>query len=152
MDIDQAVVCDRQRLGQLLGNLVTNAVTHGDPDIAVTVRARGTAHAFELSVTNGTAEMTPFNKDRVFQPFCRTPSSSDAPGRGLGLGLYIAAEIAASHGGTLQMTLPAEQRICFTFCMSVPPIPLGQHPPPDENVKHTHLEEAWTALAPVSAQ
>jgi len=129
MDIDQAVVCDRRRLGQLLGNLLTNAVTHGEPDVAVIVSARADAHALELSVSNGTAERTPVIVDGLFRPFRNTVSSPKVCRTGLGLGLYIAAEIAASHGGTLQMTIPVERKICFTFRMSsLTQLPSDQKP------------------------
>lgn len=67
MDIGAPVVCDHRRLGQMLGNLLTNAVIHGDPDVAVSVRVRSDACAFELSITNGASEIIPAMSDGMFQ-------------------------------------------------------------------------------------
>jgi signal transduction histidine kinase len=93
------VVCDHQRIAQLLSNLVSNAVTHGSEDEPVIVSLNSNPSFFELSVENS-GEPIPADKiDRLFLPFTRDDSSTPQPG--LGLGLYIASEIAKAHGGTL---------------------------------------------------
>jgi signal transduction histidine kinase len=117
-EIDRAVPCDHQRIGQLLSNLLGNAVTHGAPDTPVTVSAVTLHDAFELAVTNE-GEPIPANRlDSIFLPFWRgSPGSGHQ--QGLGLGLYIASQIAAAHGGTLAVdSSPARTR--FTFAMPLP--------------------------------
>jgi signal transduction histidine kinase len=52
------------------------------------------------------------HRARLFQPFVRGPNVGDA--KGLGLGLYIASEIAKAHGGTLDV-VSAERETRFTF-------------------------------------
>ncbi len=108
------VRCDRGRVARLLSNLLANALAHGAPDGPVRVRAPADGDTFELSVANAGDPIPPATLGRLFQPFFR---ASDRPGRrGLGLGLYIAAEIARAHGGTLGVaSTPAETR--FTFRM-----------------------------------
>jgi signal transduction histidine kinase len=120
MDIGEPVICDRRRIGQMLGNLLTNAVTHGDPHLAVTVSARADAQSFELSVTNGAPEIFPDVLHRLFQPFCKKKSTSSAPTGGLGLGLYIAAEIAHSHGGRKKRRYHPPIRTALRFPWSPP--------------------------------
>lgn len=105
------VRCDRGRIAQLFSNLLANALTHGSPDAPIRVRACSGEDMFELSVANSGDPIPPATLKRLFQPFSR------ASGRqGLGLGLYIASQIARAHGGTLDVaSTPAETR--FTFRM-----------------------------------
>ncbi|WP_020476573.1 GAF domain-containing sensor histidine kinase [Zavarzinella formosa] len=108
--------CNRARLGQMLSNLLGNAVTHGDPGGPVRVAARVDAGVFELSVDNRGKTIPAKVIDHLFKPFSR---GSAAPGQqGLGLGLYIASEVAKAHGGTLAAE-SAEGVTKFTFRMPV---------------------------------
>ena len=92
------VRCDGPRIAQLLSNLVANALTHGDRERPVRVRAR-TGRDFELAVENHGVPIPQAQLGTLFHPFRRGVSSAGQPG--LGLGLYIASEIARAHGGTL---------------------------------------------------
>jgi signal transduction histidine kinase len=112
--IAQPVTCDAARIGQMLSNLLGNALTHGDPASAISVRADSDATRFELSVTNRGETIPPHVIEQMFLPFSR---GSAKPGQqGLGLGLYIASEIARAHQGTLKVT-SADGETCFTFRM-----------------------------------
>jgi signal transduction histidine kinase len=109
------VNCDRARIAQLLSNLLANALTHGAADRPVSVRASTRAGLFELSVANPGDPIPPATIERLFQPFFRASARSNH--QGLGLGLYIASEIARGHGGTLEVSsTPRETR--FTLRMS----------------------------------
>jgi signal transduction histidine kinase len=69
---------------------------------------------FELSVANLGEPIPPDTAERLFQPFTR---ANDTHGReGLGLGLYIASEIAHAHGGTLEVE-SSKDETRFTFRM-----------------------------------
>ena len=99
-DLRSPVLCDPRRIAQMFSNLLTNALAHGARDRPVRVAARSGGDAgFVLSVTNEGRPIPPDTMARLFQPFSR--GVADAPKAGLGLGLYIASEIARSHGGTL---------------------------------------------------
>jgi signal transduction histidine kinase len=113
-DIAEPVRCDRIRIGQLLSNLASNAITYGIADQPITVRAASDGKIFELSVTNKGDPIPPAMLDQLFQPFFR--ASIRRSQQGLGLGLYIASEIASAHDGTLTVTSTAEAT-CFTFRM-----------------------------------
>jgi signal transduction histidine kinase len=103
--LTEPVSCDRSRLGQLLTNLLGNALTHGDVRSPVWVVGRSDPTGFELYVENVGEPIPPHLVDRLFQPFVR--SSERTNHKGLGLGLYIAAEIARAHGGTLSVSTAA---------------------------------------------
>lgn len=112
IELDGPVNCDGARVAQMFSNLLANALTHGDPRGPVRVRARCDGGVFELSVANLGDPIPPETIGRLFQPYTR---ASDRPGRqGLGLGLYIASQIAQAHGGTLEVdSTPAETRFAF---------------------------------------
>ncbi|MET4476512.1 PAS domain-containing sensor histidine kinase [Bradyrhizobium sp. F1.13.3] len=113
-DIDRPVNCDRTRIGQLLSNLLGNALTHGSANKPVVVHAETTATKFELWVSNAGDVIPPDAMDKLFEPFFR--GKARASRQGLGLGLYIASQIAEAHKGTLSVTsTPEETR--FTFSM-----------------------------------
>ena len=114
VDIAGVVDCDPQRLAQLLSNLVGNALTHGSPDHPVSVIARVENGVLQLSVVNRGRPISGETKARLFQPFRRGPTH----GQGLGLGLYIASEIAKAHGGALRATSD-EEETRFTLSMPV---------------------------------
>jgi signal transduction histidine kinase len=100
--LDRPVSCDSGRIGQLLSNLLGNALEHGDTDAPIRVKARTHADRFELSVANHGAPIPPHLHDRLFEPFYRAAFTPQRPG--LGLGLYISSEIARAHGGRLRVS------------------------------------------------
>jgi signal transduction histidine kinase len=114
VDVKTVIDCDPRRIGQLVSNLLSNALMHGTSDRPVVVRADSTRDTFELSVSNEGAAIPDTVVKQLFRPFYRgelRPSQ-----QGLGLGLYIASEIARAHGGRLTVkSTPAETR--FTFRM-----------------------------------
>jgi signal transduction histidine kinase len=114
--IDKPVSCDSGRLAQLLANLLSNALVYGTVDEPVTVVARRDGDMFTLSVTNKGKPIPAETVERLFQPFARG-AAGERRQQGLGLGLYIASQIAQAHGGTLSVeSNPAGT----TFTLSMP--------------------------------
>ena len=112
--LPHAIRCDRTRLTQLISNLIGNALTHGAADEPVRIRVIGDGDELRIAISNGGDPLSAAAIERLFQPFER---GSVRPGQGgLGLGLYIASEIARAHGGTLRVTSD-KQATCFTFTM-----------------------------------
>jgi signal transduction histidine kinase len=113
-DFEDPVKCDRVRIGQLLSNLLGNALMHGAEDSPVRIRASIDGDDFELSVSNSGEPIPLEAQEQLFLPFFRREAR---PGQqGLGLGLYIASEIARVHGGTLEVASTADETR-FTFRM-----------------------------------
>ncbi len=108
--------CDSHRISQLLSNLVANAVTHGSEEDPIVVSGGATGGVFELAVENGGRPIPPELLAVLFQPFTREKARPSQ--NGLGLGLYIASEIARAHGGTLDVVSSVAQTR-FTFRMPV---------------------------------
>jgi sigma-B regulation protein RsbU (phosphoserine phosphatase) len=112
--IDAPINCDRGRIGQLVSNLVGNALTHGASNEPVRVRAATEDGLFRLSVSNGGEAIPAAAIEKLFEPFFR--GTIRASRHGLGLGLHIAAQIAKAHEGQLTVSSTAEETR-FTFEM-----------------------------------
>jgi signal transduction histidine kinase len=106
------VDCDTARIGQMFSNLLGNATTHGAHDSPVRVTARNADGQFELAVINQGKVIAPSMIPHLFKPFFRASEGQ----QGLGLGLYISAEIARAHGGTLSVTSTGDETR-FSFRM-----------------------------------
>src|SRR5689334_9606845 len=112
--IDVPVDCDRTRIGQLVSNLVGNALTHGASNQPVSVRAATEGGMFKLSVSNAGEPIPEAAMGKLFEPFFR--GDVRASRQGLGLGLHIASQIAKAHEGALTVTSTLEETR-FTFAM-----------------------------------
>lgn len=112
---------DPARMGQLFSNLLSNALSHGSPEEPVVIETKDSGGEFVLSISNGGDQIPDVVMDRLFQPFFRGDAK---PGQqGLGLGLYIASEIANAHGGRLDVESTCH-KTCFTLkmpCQAVSP-------------------------------
>ena len=114
LTLREPVSYDRKRFSQLFTNLLSNAMKHGKADTPVGVRATSGGGTFELQVTNAAEPIPPEIQERLFHPFTRGTQGGSQ--QGLGLGLYIASEIAKGHGGTLEVSSTPEATR-FTFSM-----------------------------------
>jgi signal transduction histidine kinase len=110
------VRCDPARIAQLLSNLLANALAHGEPDAPVRVAAGIRDDAFQLSVAHAGDPIPPAIIARLFQPFFRREERSGR--QRLGLGLYIAQEIARAHGGEIEV-LSTDHETVFVFRMAL---------------------------------
>ena len=108
---------DKARLGQLVANLLGNAVRYGFADTQIGVRAQGFAEEVVLSVHN---EGVPIPTDAIAKIFYSLNRAAAQHGEdhpeavNLGLGLYIAEEIVTAHGGTIAVTSSEKAGTTFT--------------------------------------
>jgi signal transduction histidine kinase len=113
---------DEGRIGQLLSNLLANAMLYGDADGPITVRMWTSLADVSVSVHNWGLPIPEGERERIFRPLERGwQQRAEGEGRetsGLGLGLYICREIVQSHGGRLQ--LESTEAAGTTFTASLP--------------------------------
>jgi signal transduction histidine kinase len=95
---------------------LSNALTYGKKTDPIKITAVSNTDEFKLSVTNSCDKLSDAVLKKLFQPFSRGDVKSGS--EGLGLGLYIAAEIARGHGGTLDVT-SGEAETTFTLTIPV---------------------------------
>ncbi len=113
-DFCDPIRCDSGRISQLISNLLANAVVHGEKGAPVTVSAQDRDGSFYLWVTNLGEPIPPEVRKMLFEPFARGNVRQSQ--QGLGLGLFIAREIARAHRGDLTMRSEPEGTV-FTFNM-----------------------------------
>lgn len=124
IDVSDDVRVDHGRIGQLLSNMLGNAVNHGSADQPVRVSALVKDGVLRISVANGGHPIPEAARPMLFQPFRRGVAGTTEPGsgqQGLGLGLYIASQIAEAHGGKLEVSSD-DRETKFTFTMPTEPV------------------------------
>ena len=114
-DLLHPIRADPQRLGQLLSNLLGNAILHGAPGEVVKVDCGLDGENLRLSVNNQGKPIPPELQASLFQPFERGGDRDSL--QGLGLGLYIASEIARAHKGRIDIESSASKGTTFTLTM-----------------------------------
>jgi signal transduction histidine kinase len=94
---------DGGRLGQVLSNLVANALSHGARDAPVRVLLSRDEGGAVLAVTNRGPAIPAELREHLFEPFWQGPRDGTPPSNGLGLGLFITREIVRAHGGSIDV-------------------------------------------------
>jgi signal transduction histidine kinase len=109
---------DPDRIRQAISNLIGNAIQHGSADSPVTLTLRGEAETVFVDVHSGGAPIPPGELPKLFDPLIRGSSAehpkSNRPGS-IGMGLYIAREVAKSHGGRIDVISTEESGTTFTI-------------------------------------
>ena len=109
---DLVVLADRDRLHQLVGNLLDNAGRHSPDDGTVHVRAYRTEHATVLEVADQGPGIAPEDRSAVFERFTSgvgpAPGSTGGTDGGTGLGLAIARWVTELHGGRIEVADPPQ--------------------------------------------
>lgn len=114
------VLADRERILQVLANLVSNAIKFTPPGGAIEVRAlRGEGAKVCVFVKDSGPGIPAEDAPHLFERFWR---ASHSPGRGTGLGLSIAWSLVAAHGGALNVESHEGQGSTFSFTLPVAPL------------------------------
>ena len=111
---------DPSRLCQMLSNLIGNALQHGDADKPVQLVAAGLGDDVVISIHNEGPPIPPEVMSKIFEPLMRgVVQEAERRGRqeSLGLGLYIARQIARAHGGDIAVASSAESGTTFTITL-----------------------------------
>ena len=111
---------DPGRLRQALGNLVDNALRHGEADVALIARERD--GGVELEVSDRGPGFSPRMRERAFERFARDDEARS--GGGAGLGLSIVRAVVDAHGGEVRI-VPGEHGIVRVWLPA--PAPRGPH-------------------------
>lgn len=127
---------DRQRITQAWMNLVRNAVQHTTEGQRIVVSSAVVGDRLELAVADDGEGVAIEDRDRIFDRFGRGASVRRTRSDGAGLGLAIAAAIAAAHDGKVELRDTTGGGATFALCLptdspSVPVPPLADHPAED---------------------
>jgi len=117
---------DSVRLHQLFTNLFVNAAKYGSKDEPVRVRAVGEANLIRVEVNNRGPHIPRDSWREIFRPLVQLSggSSDESKDRqtSLGLGLYVAREIATLHRGTIEVHSSPQDGTTFTVCLPRPAV------------------------------
>jgi signal transduction histidine kinase len=108
---------DSARMGQVISNLVGNALVHGAPDEPVTVSIDVGGEELWLRVHNAGPQIAPELIPALFEPFRRGAGRDGTRLRGLGLGLFIVRQIVLAHGGDVSVESTATDGTTFIVCL-----------------------------------
>ncbi|MFC7246581.1 sensor histidine kinase [Catellatospora aurea] len=132
------VHADAGRLRQAVGNLVTNAVRHSPAGATVTLSALRLGHTVQIRVTDRGCGIPAEDQARVFHRFWRADRARTRATGGSGLGLTIARQITADHGGTIALVSEPGQGTTFTVSLPATSSPArpgeGRAPSPRTSV------------------
>jgi signal transduction histidine kinase len=111
-----AVLVDRQRIGHVFHNFITNAVSHSPPGSDIQLRAARTDDGgIQFSVIDRGPGVPAEYQSRIFERFFRVPGQSRT---GAGLGLSIAREIVVAHGGRIGVRSRPKEGSEFYFVLA----------------------------------
>ena len=108
-------VFDPHRIGQVLSNLLGNALQHGDPEGSVSVRIDGADPVRLTMCIHNRGAMPAAVLEQAFTPF--RPGREPRGQPGLGLGLYIAKYFVDAHGGSIALTSSEDEGTKFTITL-----------------------------------
>ena len=118
-DGDPTVSCDPARLGQVLSNLMGNAVHYGDASQPITISVVGNdPEMVKIAVHNFGVPISSETQKSMFQPWMRGLDTAPENGTHLGLGLHISKLIVEAHGGEISVT--SNEETGTTFSLQLP--------------------------------
>ncbi|CAM3721686.1 sensor histidine kinase [Tsukamurella ocularis] len=118
----RSIRADRQRLDQVLANLLSNAVRHSDPGGAVELEADGHPHRrIRIAVVDHGDGIAPEHLPWIFERFYRTDVARDRDHGGSGVGLTISRALVAAHDGHMWVESDGPGRgATFAFTLPAP--------------------------------
>jgi PAS domain S-box-containing protein len=116
--INKPVIGDRFRIGQVLNNLLTNAIKYSNGHDPIHVLLSSTDEQLNISVRDYGPGIPREQQDKIFERFYRSQQSRRDGTPGFGLGLHISREIITRHGGTIQVE--SEEGKGSTFIVTLP--------------------------------
>ena len=134
---------DAQRIGQLMGNLVGNAIKFSEPGTRITVSSQAHDAHIDLAVADQGPGIPPDEMSRLFEPFYK---GGHGKAEGAGLGLSIAHGIALGHGGDLYVQSTLGQGTTFTVRLPRSSGAQQKTPPtPPGGLRAQRVPTAWEA-------
>jgi signal transduction histidine kinase len=126
VDIPSSLPCvaiDAQRIGQVVSNLVSNAIKFTPQEGTIRVSARQRDHQIVVSVTDTGPGVPQEHLSKIFDRFWRTPGTKQ---KGSGLGLSIAKGIVEAHGGTIWAESQMGKGSSFSFTVPLAELETGK--------------------------
>ena len=111
------ITADRERINQVLTNLVSNAVKYSSAGSEVAIASRQVHNGVQVSVHDQGVGIPEEAMEKVFERFFRAGNQSNTASAGMGLGLYITAGIIHRHGGSIWAESKPGKGAAFHFIL-----------------------------------
>lgn len=109
-------IFDKDRVSQILSNLIGNALKHGDPDCPVTVNIDGSDKEWVVIQVHNQGSILDDQLAKIFEPYYSVPVERHYR-QGLGLGLYIVRQLVQAHGGDVTVQSAPSEGTLFEIRM-----------------------------------
>ena len=109
------VTADRERIAQVFTNLVSNAIKYSPGSRNIVITSEQTPEGTKVCVEDQGIGIPAGAVDKIFERFYRVPDSGKEPVAGMGLGLYISAQIIQLHGGWMNVQSARGKGSAFSF-------------------------------------
>lgn len=109
------VIADRDRITQVIVNLIGNAIKYSPSQTRVTIKSRARIRGVEISIKDEGWGIDPAHHEKIFERFYRVRNEEKDNGPGMGLGLYISSQILRKHGGSIRVRSATGQGSEFKF-------------------------------------
>ncbi len=113
------IYADRERTAQAITNLITNAVKYSPKARCIHIQLERADQEVRLHVTDYGVGIEEQHRERIFERFYRVNDTADKTYPGLGIGLYIAAQIVEREGGRIWLTSTPGKGSTFSFSLPV---------------------------------
>ena len=115
--VQASLLADRERLRQVFTNLLSNAIKYSPDAQAVEIDLSSSKEAVTIRVQDHGPGIPPEQRDKIFERFYRVTGPGQGTIPGLGMGLYIVAEIVKDHGGTIMVDSDVGKGSTFTVIL-----------------------------------
>lgn len=109
------VYADKERIKQVIGNLLSNAAKYSRPGTSIVVNVRRMRNDTRVSVQDFGAGISSKDQQRIFEQFFRVERATGGNAEGFGIGLYIAKQIVELHGGKIWVKSKPDYGSTFYF-------------------------------------
>jgi len=111
------VPADKKLIGQVIANMISNAIKYSPKGGEVLVRSFETGDGVQISIQDHGVGIRNTEKDKIFDRYFRVRNPETINSSGIGLGLYISAGIVRQHGGTIAVESEEGRGSTFSFTL-----------------------------------
>jgi PAS domain S-box-containing protein len=121
-NIQRSIIADRDRTGQVVTNLITNAIKYSPSSNKIVVHLKTVSDGVQVSVQDFGVGIPLEKQSKVFERFYRVSGPKEDTFPGLGLGLYISSEIIKRQGGKIWVESIEKEGSTFGFTLPFEPV------------------------------
>jgi signal transduction histidine kinase len=115
--VNEKILADKERIGQVLTNLLINAIKYSPQAEKVVVSLTGNSQTARVEVRDFGIGIAKRHQKKIFERFYQVAEGKSEPYSGLGIGLYIASKIVKRHGGKIGVKSVAGKGSTFYFTL-----------------------------------